>query len=116
MKRKIIIINYSLVLVVLFGVLFQSIHSFEHLVKQLNSKHCLHKYNHSHTSITHSHDDFDDCLVCEYSFSNYIPTEFYAFEAVFFPHITTCFFGYGEKLVFFSGSLTLTRGPPSNIV
>jgi hypothetical protein len=116
MKKKLVILNYSLVMVVLFGVLFQSLHSFEHLVEQLTAEHCDHKYHKGKTEFTHSHHDFDDCFVCEYSFSNYIPTDFFSFEFKIPVNDTISLFGYGEKIVFFSGSVIKSRGPPSVIV
>lgn len=116
MKKKLVILNYSLVMVVLFGVLFQSLHSFEHLVEQLTTEHCEHKYHKDKTEFTHAHDNFDHCFVCEYSFSNYIPTEFFSFEFKNPVYNTISLFGYSEKFVFFSGSTSKSRGPPSFIV
>lgn len=116
MNKKFTLLNFSLVVVVLFGVLFQSIHSFEHLVEQLSKEHCHHKYHKDKTEFSHAHDDFDDCFVCEYSFSNYIPTAFFTFKFKIPVYNTTGLFGYGEKLVFFSGSSLNSRGPPNSVV
>ncbi|WP_136666635.1 hypothetical protein [Flavobacterium sp. H122] len=113
MNRKINIFSFSLLGVLLFAITFQSVHSFEHLVEQLNKEHCQHKYDHSHAVISHSHHDFDDCFVCDYSFNNFTFTDFISFENPFSrDYDTTCLFGYVEKLVFFTGSLINLRGPP----
>jgi hypothetical protein len=117
MKKRLLIFNYSVLAAILFTVLYQSVHSFEHLVKQLTTEHCHHKYNGSNTAeITHSHHDYDHCFVCKYSFSNYIPTTIYSAEFFNVVSDTTRLFGYGEKLVFFTGSFYNLRGPPSFIV
>lgn len=117
MNKKLNIFSFSLVGALLFAIMFQSIHSFEHLVKTVTSQHCHHKYDHSHTVITHSHSDFDDCFVCHYSFNNFTFTDFISFENLILnDYDTTSLFGYGEKFVFFSGSLLKSRGPPSVIV
>ncbi len=116
MKKKLVIFNYSLLTAVLFAILFQSVHSFEHIVKQLTTKHCDHKYNRDVTEFTHSHNDFDHCFVCEYSFSNYTPTAFYSFEFYNVVSDTVRSFGFGENCIVFSVSTVSLRGPPSFIV
>ena len=117
MDRKINIFSFSLLGALLFAITFQSVHSFEHLVEQLTTEHCEHKYDHTKTVISHSHDDFDNCFVCEYSFNNFTFTDFISFEnLISIDYNTTGLFGYGEKLVFFSGSLINSRGPPTIIV
>lgn len=117
MKKRLLIVNFFVLAAISFTILYQSAHSFEHLVKELTAEHCHHKYNsNSKAEITHSHHDYDNCFVCKYSFSNYIPTEIYAFEFFNVISDTTRLFGYGEKLVFFTGSFYYLRGPPAVIV
>lgn len=117
MNRKVNIFSFSLLGALLFAITFQSVHSFEHLVEQLSKEHCQHKYDHSKTLISHSHTDFDNCFACEYSFSNFTFIDFLSFEIPFLnDYDTTSLFGYGEKLVFFSGSFAKPRGPPFIIV
>jgi hypothetical protein len=114
MNGKIKIFSFSLLGALLFGITFQSVHSFEHLVEQLSKEHCQHKYDHRHAVISHSHQDFDDCFVCDYSFSNYITITFNTIDYPSVEYNTTCLFGYVEKLVFFTGSLINLRGPPQS--
>lgn len=115
MKKKLILINYSLLGAILFAVLFQSGHSFEHLVKQLTTDHCHHKYNKDKTEFSHAHNDFDDCFVCEYSFSNYIPTEFYSFEFKNFVTNSKIIFGYKSVEINCNSTFFYLRGPPQNV-
>ncbi|RXR18947.1 hypothetical protein EQG63_05745 [Flavobacterium amnicola] len=114
MNKKINIFSFSLLGALLFAITFQSVHSFEHLVKQLSTEHCAHQYDHSHTVISHAHTDFDHCFSCEYSFNNFTFTDFISFEIpISIEYNTISLFGYGEKLIFFSGSALNSRGPPS---
>lgn len=113
-KKKLNITGFSLLGAILFAITFQSVHSFEHLIAQLTTKHCDHKYDRSKTVISHEHNDFDDCFVCEYSLSVFTFDDFLSFEeTISKEYNTACLFGYGEKLVFFSGSLYNPRGPPT---
>ncbi len=117
MKKRLLIFNYSLLAAILFTILFQSLHSYEHLIKEFTSEHCHHKYDRNgKAEITHNHHDFDNCLVCKYSFSHYIPTEFlsYSFKRVL--QNTSYQFTYTENPIVFSGSLLALRGPPFFIV
>ena len=116
MKKKIVIINTFLVFAVLFAMLFQFVHSYEHLAKQLSAKECHHKYASSH-EITHQHHDFDHCFVCHFSVSNFLASDIHFFE---FKN-TTISSGYSfckskEITQFFKGSLFALRAPPIFIV
>lgn len=112
MKKKLVIINYFLMLTVLFAMLFQSVHSYEHLAKQLSEKKCYHKYN-SSKEITHQHHSFENCFVCNFTLSNFISSDVSHFE---FKKITIpsgySFFKSREITQFFKGSLFALRAPP----
>jgi archaellum component FlaF (FlaF/FlaG flagellin family) len=79
MKKKFEIINALMSVVILFAILFQSVHSYEHLVKHLSEKKCLHKRV-SSQEITHQHHNSNHCFVCEFGFSTFITS------AVFWIH------------------------------
>jgi len=112
MKKKVVIINYSLMLAVLFAMLFQSFHSYEHLAKQLIEKKCYHKYN-SSKEITHQHHSFDNCFVCHFTISNFISSGISHFEFKEIKISTGCsFFENREITQFFKGSLFALRAPP----
>ncbi|WP_313806588.1 hypothetical protein [Flavobacterium sp.] len=96
--------------------MFQSVHSYEHLVQQFTEEHCDHKYDFSQTEFTHSHHDFDDCFVCEFSFSNYIPFEFFSFNFRSVHNTTESISFFVESPIVFSGSFFSLRGPPAFIV
>jgi hypothetical protein len=116
MKKKLLIINVFLLIAVSFSILFQSVHSYEHLVKQLSEKQCHHKYNHHKTEVSHSHHDYDNCFVCKYSFSNYISTEFFSFSFRNVVKHNSYSFAKTKNPVVFSGKQLALRGPPSFIV
>jgi hypothetical protein len=93
--------------------LFQSIHSFEHLSQQISEKKCHHKYT-SSKEITHQHHNFDDCFVCHFSVSNFVSSGTFNFECqkTTFPSGYS-FFKSKEITQFFKGSLFALRAPPT---
>jgi hypothetical protein len=112
MKKRLVILNYLLVLAVLFSMLFQSVHTYEHLAKQLSEKECTHKYTSSH-EITHQHHDFDHCLVCHFSISSFIGSTIAYFEFQKTTFSTEYFFFKSKGITqFFKGSLFALRAPP----
>ena len=109
MKKKFAIINLSLMLTVLFAILFQSVHSYEHFLSNevVNNQHDsrnldLHQNDHNHQK----------CFVCEFTFNNFVNTEIASFT---FNNSFECFTSnsfYAENPSFFSGSHSCLRGPP----
>ncbi len=105
-----------LMVAVLFSMLLQSVHSFEHLSKQFSHKQCHHKYT-GQTEISHQHHPFDHCFVCEFTFSNFITPDTFSYNL----HFTTglmpyCFSVPTEIILSYPGSSYSLRGPPSAIV
>lgn len=111
MKQKLQITNAFLGLMVLFSVLFQSIHTFEHVIQQFSGEICVHKYSEDAT-LNHSH-HWEKCSVCDFAFSPTIEINSVtvSFEnAVFYNK--TLYFSTSENIPFFSGSFFSLRGPP----
>jgi hypothetical protein len=117
MKRKLLFTNALMGLMILFAIFFQSIHSFEHLVKQFSEKQCQHVYNHHKTEIGHGHDGLEKCFVCEFAFSSYTstPIKSFEFQKTEAPTAYTVFYSK-EITQKFRGSLFALRAPPSFIV
>lgn len=114
MKRKFVIINALMGLMVLSAILFQSIHSFEHLAKLFSEKSCHHKYVNHKYEINHSHHDWKKCFACEFTFSSStgIKTLVISLDnPVFFK--TIVLFSTAENITFFNGSFYSLRGPPT---
>lgn len=99
-------------LAVLFAILFQSVHSFEHLADEFTHDHCHHKYDTSKTEFTHAHHDFDHCFACEFTFSSYLPTEFFSFSFTNSFKTLTQNTVKTEQPIVFSGALFALRAPP----
>ncbi|MBE8725164.1 hypothetical protein [Flavobacterium hungaricum] len=116
MKRKQLIISFSSAVMILFSILFQSIHSYEHIVKQLSEKQCHHDYNDPNGEITHQHHDYDLCFVCNFAFGSYILPDSFSFQVLSFQKETPYFFTFTEKILSFSGDYYFLRGPPSTVV
>jgi len=116
MKKKQVIINLFLMMAVLFAMLFQSFHSYEHLAKQLSQKQCQHKYDLSKTEFTHHHNNFDHCFVCEFTFVNFISPERISYYSYPNHGKIPYFYAVQDAIISFSGSLFALRGPPVSIV
>lgn len=112
MKKRFVIVNSVLMFVVLFSMLLQSLHSFEHLAKLFSEKECHHHYSQK-TEINHQHHPFDHCFVCEFTFGSYLETAFFALKnritVTIFQQYT---FLYKHTSQFFKGSLFALRAPP----
>ncbi len=101
---------------VLFSILFQSLHGFEHLAKQFSEKKCFHQH-YSPEELTHQHHNFDYCLICEIVFSNSIPAGNIPFQYQFAFEALPYFITFQTGVVTsFSDSNYLLRGPPQFIV
>lgn len=116
MKRKQLILSVSMTLTILFTILFQSIHSFEHIVKQLSEKQCHHDYNDPSGEITHQHHNYDFCYVCNFAFGSYTTPDTFSFQFHTFQKEIPYFFTISEDISLFSESAYLLRGPPAVIV
>ena len=116
MKKKFVIINFLLAIVVLFSILFQSVHSYEHLIKQVSEKHCHDKPT-SDSQITHQHHNFDHCFVCDSILGGFIAPSISQFQITKNQIATGYSFLDSKEIVnFFKGSLFALRAPPCFIV
>jgi len=115
MKKRQLIKSVSLALMVVFSILFQSLHSYEHIVNQLSEKQCHHDYNDPNGEITHQHHDYDTCFVCHFAFGSYIVPDEVAFQFHYLNTEIPYFFTLSEKLFSVSESVCLLRGPPAAI-
>jgi len=104
-------------LAVLFAIVLQSAHAFNHLEKELSTKECHHKYAKNKTEFTHAHHNNDHCFVCEFTFSTSLKSDFLAlhFKKIEIP-VSYSFFYSKEITQSFRGSLFALRAPPSFIV
>jgi len=114
MKKKIIIVNFLMSLIVLCAMLFQTIHSYEHVFTQLTEKPCKHHTSANQHEITHSHSVDTKCPICHFAFSTYIPN---VYQSVTLQKIQTevkTYFVYTKSVsTFFKGSLFALRAPPA---
>ncbi|OIV42717.1 hypothetical protein [Flavobacterium johnsoniae] len=116
MKKKQLILSFSFAVTVLFSILFQSIHSYEHIVKQLSEKQCHHDYNDPNGEITHQHHNYDLCYVCNSAFESFIVPDSFSFQFHSFSSEIPYFFPLSEKIFSISTTSYLLRGPPASIV
>ena len=112
MKKKFVIVNSLLSVAILFSILLQFAHTYEHISKQLYEKNCQHKYT-SSQEITHQHDNLDHCYVCHFSISSFVASDIHYFDLQntnFF--VGSSFLKSNEITQFFKGSLFALRAPP----
>ncbi|MFH6996644.1 hypothetical protein ACHRVZ_01865 [Flavobacterium sp. FlaQc-57] len=116
MKKKIILVNLFMAVTVLFAMLFQTVHSYEHLYKQLSQKQCVHHNVEGQKQITHSHSVDNNCHVCHFAFSTFVPN---SFQALSFHKVSveTSYVIFYTKVAstFFKGSLFALRAPPASL-
>jgi hypothetical protein len=116
MKKRFLIVNSAMGLVVLLAILFQSFDAMTHLEKQFSEKHCYHNYHHHKTEINHSHENLDHCFVCEFAFSSFISPSKTTFTSQKADVATKYSSHYSKEIAqFFRGSLFALRAPPSFI-
>jgi hypothetical protein len=109
MKKKFALLNLSLMLTVLFAILFQSVHSYEHFLVDGAVVHQLDSHNQDLHQNDHNH---QKCFVCEFTFNSFVSVEITSFTfKTSFERIAYHFF-YTENPSFFSGSHSSLRGPP----
>lgn len=112
MKKRLVIVNVFLALAVLFAMLFQSVHSYEHLAQQLSEKKCHHQYSSKH-EITHQHHNLEHCYVCDFKMSQFVGEPIFIFKSQNpIIHSGYTFFKSRTITEFFKGSLFVLRGPP----
>ncbi|MEZ7499660.1 hypothetical protein QO200_13040 [Flavobacterium sp. Arc3] len=116
MKKKQLVISLSLSLTVLFSILFQSLHTYEHFVKQFSETECHHKYSNGEPEITHQHHNFDDCKVCHFTFGSYVSPDVFVYSLQSNFENTPYFFEKVKTFISFPGSLYSPRGPPLVII
>lgn len=114
MKKRIVIVNFLASFAVLCAMLFQTVHSYEHVFKQLSEKHCEHHTSENQKQITHSHEVDTKCHFCHFAFSTFVPN---SLQVVIFQKIqieTKPLFVYTQSVsTFFKGSLFALRAPPA---
>lgn len=100
--------------IVLFSIFFQSIHSYEHLSEQMSQSICLHEENDNTANITHAHIHFENCFVCQFSFSPLKLSESFLLSSTNFELSTNyTLFKLNEIVtISFKGSLFALRAPP----
>jgi hypothetical protein len=112
MKKKFSILNLVLTIAVLVSMLTQSVHSYEHVLKEFSEKKCYHKLT-SGTEITHQHNKFHTCYLCNFSISSFLSADLnYSQPSILVLSSSNSLAISKETPQFFKGSLFALRGPP----
>ena len=106
MKKKFAIINFILMLSVVFTVSYQSLHTFSH------HKHEETKSISSEKTFTKNFSEKEHCPVCDFKFASFLSPEIFTFT-FFPPHFEIPYqFSVKENFNSFCGCLFSPRGPP----
>lgn len=114
MKKKFALINLLLMITVLLSMLFQSLHSYEHLTAHFSNEKCHQKHDFSKPQITHQHNYFDKCFVCDFTLSHFDDPGLQSFsfpKVVVISEQVTIY--TSQSNTYFIGSLYNLRGPPT---
>lgn len=117
MKKKVIAVNFLMSFAVLFAMLFQTVHSYEHILRLSSEQHCDHKYTAGQKELTHSHSVDANCHICHFAFSTFVPNSFpaFSFHKTLVEAASYKFFYFEGISAFFKGSLFALRAPPAFI-
>ena len=106
MKKKFALLNFILMLSVLFAVSYQSLHTFSH------HKHEETRSVSSEKTFTKNFSEKENCPTCDFKFASFLSPEVFTFT-FFQPHFEIPYlFAKKENFNSFCGSLFSTRGPP----
>ncbi len=111
MKKNKILIHFSIVIAILFSILFQSHDSYAHFEKEKTETVCHHKSSSKH-QITHQHDSLEHCFVCEFAFSSAAPFSLFEFNPQKKVFKTQISFYYSDVVKIHPNNSNLLRGPP----
>lgn len=106
-------ISRLFLLVLLAMLVFQTKHSYDHFVEQLEAPICHHENTTSKKQITHAHHYAPPCSVCAYSVNSFLPPSSFFWEnsEAVTDGKTTKFY-FSSTFTFYSGSLFALRAPP----
>ena len=115
MKKNKIAIHFSIVIAILFSILFQSHDSYTHFKKEKTETECHHKSTSKH-EITHQHHALEHCFVCEFAFSLAVTSSVFGFKTHKKVVKTPSSFYYSDIVKAHINNSNLLRGPPVFIV
>ena len=116
MINKRVFYNVAVTFSLLFAILYQSVHSVEHLVEQITTEQCHHELAAGKSQITHDHHHLEHCPVCDFTLSSFLAGAEYSSSAFFASEISTLIVVENTTPDLQSGKILTLRGPPSFIV
>ena len=111
MKKNKIAIHFSIVIAILFSILFQSHDSYAHFEKEKAETVCRHKSSSKH-QITHQHHSLEHCFVCEFALSSAASFSIFEFNTPKIAFKTQGSFYYSDVVKTHPNNSNLLRGPP----
>lgn len=98
---------------VLFTILFQSIHSYEHYSEQIVTKNSVKHFSKNKTEINSNQSINEECPICDFQFSSFTANGFYLFSFDKNNVVKAFTFSFSEQhSSFFKGCFFSLRAPP----
>jgi hypothetical protein len=110
-KKKLLYINISLMLVVLFAACYQSVHAFSH-EHHLKTACCDDSHHLTFRSFEKKVTESEDCPVCDFKFAAFVTPEIFHFEFIPSFYEIPYQFNSTETCITFEGTSFYLRGPP----
>ncbi|MCG9793384.1 hypothetical protein [Flavobacterium algicola] len=113
MKIKYIIINVLLSMAVLFPILFQAVHSYEHFSEHEVVTYIFENATKNKTDLNNQQSKYEKCATCDFHFSSFTADDFFAFSLNADKFVKTAtptlLYKYSS---FFKGAIFSLRAPP----
>lgn len=113
MKKKGVIINLLLSLIVLFPILFQLVHIYEHHSEKRETKQELVSQATTKNQLTTDQTISEDCFVCDFKFTVHSLTSIFIYSSPMdCSVVANPLFFLPKEIYFYCGSLFSLRAPP----
>jgi hypothetical protein len=110
-KKKLLYINISLMLAVLFAVCYQSVHSFSHEHHHLNER-CAESHHFTFKVSEKTIAESNDCPICDFKFVVFLSPEVIQFDFITSYYEIPYQFNSNESCITADGNSFYLRGPP----
>lgn len=110
MKQKMLFSNLFMTILVVCTIMYQSVHSFTHVLEDIH-----HSYVSDNADHSHSHLDSKHCYVCDFSFSPFTSVEFQTITFLNPTQVSQKYFFSEQAFDLTLNQHSFLRGPPEFI-
>lgn len=110
MKQKLPFSSLLMSILVICTIMYQSVHSFTHILEEINHSSVSENSEHSHVHLDKKH-----CHVCDFTFSPFTSTEFQTFTFLNPTQVSQKYFFSKQSFDLTYSQHSFLRGPPAFI-